>query len=90
MPWPRKGDTWRPSGHPCKKAHDALKDAGHAPDVVKVFGLAPLPDITPGRREVRRLTGQSSVPVLVLDSGEVIRDSRNIVDWARANPAARG
>ena len=90
VPWPRKGDTWRPSGHPCKKAHDALKDAGHAPDVVKVFGLAPLPDITPGRREVRRLTGQSSVPVLVLDSGEVIRDSRNIVDWARANPAARG
>ena len=90
VPWPRRDASWRPGDHPCKKAHDALKDAGHPPDVVKVFGLAPLPDITPGRREVRRLTGQSSVPVLVLDSGEVIRDSRNIVDWARANPAAPG
>jgi len=69
------------------KAHDALKDAGHSPDVVKVYGLASLPDITPGRKEVKRLTGESFVPVLVLDDGQVITDSRNIVDWARSNPA---
>jgi glutathione S-transferase len=37
---------------------------------------------------VRELTGQNWVPVLVTDAGEVIRDSKAIVAWARANPAA--
>lgn len=87
VPWPRRDRTWRPSGHPCKIAHDALKQAGHSPEVVKSYGLAPLPDITNGRKEVRRMTGESFVPVLVLDHGEVIQDSRNIAAWARDNPA---
>ena len=39
--------------HPCKKAHDALLHAGHSPDVMKVYGFAPLPDITRGRKEVK-------------------------------------
>jgi glutaredoxin 2 len=56
--------------------------------VVKVYGFGQLPDITRGRKEVSRLTGQSFVPVLVLDDGQVIQDSNNIVTWARANPAA--
>jgi hypothetical protein len=86
VPWPRTGNTWRPSGHPCKIARDALKEAGHSPEVVKSYGLAPLPDITNGRKEVKRLTGESWVPVLVLDDGEVIKDSKNIVAWARDNP----
>ena len=87
MPWPRSGYTWRPSGHPCKRAHDALKEAGHSPEVVKVYGLASLPDFTSGRKEVKRLTGESFVPVLVLDDGEAIKDSKNIVAWARDHPA---
>lgn len=87
MPWPRTGDSWRPSAHPCKKAHDALRQAGHAPEVVKAYGLASLPDVTRGRKEVKRLTGASFVPVLVLDDGEVIEDSKNIVAWAQANTA---
>jgi glutathione S-transferase len=29
------------------------------------------------------------VPVLVLDDGEVIKDSKNIMSWARDNPAGR-
>ena len=90
VPWPRTGASWRPGDHPCKKAHDALKDAGHTPEVERVYGLAPLPDVTRGRREVRRLTGESFVPVLVLDDGEVIKDSKNIVAWAREHPAAGG
>ncbi len=85
VPWPRSGRTWRPSGHPCKAAHDALKRAGHSPDVVRSYGLAGLPDVTRGRKEVKRLTGESWVPVLVLDDGEVIKDSQNIVAWARDN-----
>jgi glutathione S-transferase-like protein len=87
VPWPRRSGSWRPAAHPCKKAHDALKEAGYYPDVVKTYGFAPLPDVTSGRREVKRLTGESFVPVLVLDDGQVIRDSKNIMAWARANPA---
>jgi glutathione S-transferase len=64
-----------------------LKQAGHSPVVVKAYGLAPLPDFTRGRKEVKRLTGESLVPVLVLDDGEVIADSDRIAAWARENPA---
>jgi hypothetical protein len=86
-PWPRRGGSWRPGAHPCKRAYDALKEAGHSPDVVRCYGLAPLPDVTSGRKQVKRLTGESYVPVLVLDHGEVIKASKNIVAWARDNPA---
>jgi hypothetical protein len=54
---------------------------------VKAYGLAPLPDITNGRKEVKRLTGESFVPILILEDGEVIKDSKNIVAWARDNQA---
>jgi hypothetical protein len=90
VPWPRRGQTWRPAGHPCKIAHDALKDAGHSPEVVRAYGLAELPDVTRGRKEVKRLTGQSFVPVLVLEDGEVIAESKSIAAWARDNPAGGG
>lgn len=53
----------------------------------KVYGFASLPDVTRGRKEVKRLTGESFVPVLVLDDGEVITDSQRIVEWARAHPS---
>jgi glutathione S-transferase len=79
---------WRPGGHPCRNAYYALKEAGHDPELVKSYGLAPLPDMTQGRKEVKELTGQSWVPVLVLDDGEVIKDSKNIVAWAKENPKA--
>jgi hypothetical protein len=83
--------TPRPGGHPCGNAHEALRDAGHRPEVIKSYGLGMLPSIfnrTRGRREVKELTGSYTVPVLVTDDGEVVQDSRNIVDWARAHPAA--
>ena len=87
VPWPRKGASWRPGAHPCKRAHDAVTQAGHSAEVVRAYGLAPLPDFTRARREVKRLTGESFVPVLVLDDGEVIAGSDEIVRWARAHPA---
>jgi hypothetical protein len=56
--------------------------------VKRTYGLGLLPDaVTPQRRKVRELTGQNWVPVLVTDDGEVIQDSKRIVEWARANPA---
>jgi len=89
--WGTFTSTPRPGGHPCGNAHRALTEAGHRPEVVKAYGLAPLPDgvfnRTQGRREVKRLTGSSQVPVLVTDDGEVVTESAAIVEWARAHPA---
>jgi hypothetical protein len=82
----------RPGGHPCRNAHQALKDAGHDPELVRSYGLAILPkslNQTSGRREVQRLTGNQWVPTLVLDDGTVIDDSHEIIAWAKANPASK-
>ena len=78
----------RPGGHPCKNAAEALRAAGHDPEIVKAYGLGPLPDALngPRRREVKRLTGESWVPALVLDDGTAIGGSQEIVAWAKANP----
>ena len=81
----------RPGGHPCGNAYRALEEAGHDPEVVKSYGLAALPAFfnnTKGRKEVKHLTGELTVPVLVTDTGEVVNESSAIVDWARRNPAA--
>ena len=84
--------TPRPGGHPCANAYNALRDAGHDPEVVKVHGLGVGPGIfqvkTSGRAEVERLSGSPAVPVLVTDSGEVIKESKAIKEWAEAHPAA--
>ena len=86
--------TPRPGGHPCKIAYDALKAAGHHPKVERAYGLTFLPDRpfnqTPKRKEAKELTGESTVPVLILDDGTAIQDSKKIVEWARANPARAG
>ncbi|HEV7847634.1 MAG TPA: glutathione S-transferase N-terminal domain-containing protein [Thermoleophilaceae bacterium] len=79
----------RPGGHPCRNAHDALTEAGWKPDVEKVYGLRILGNaLNPTRREVRRVSGQNMVPVLVTDEEEVIPGSDKIATWARNNPAA--
>ena len=80
----------RPGGHPCANAYHALKDAGHEFEVEKVHGLGIGPikvTGTPGRKEVSELTGQSQVPVLVLDDGQTIFDSKKIISWAESNQA---
>jgi len=85
--------TPRPGGHPCGNAHKALRDAGHDLEVIKSYGLAVLPEFlnkTRGRQEVKELTGDVTVPVLVTDDGEVVRESKTIVEWAKAHPAAAG
>jgi hypothetical protein len=80
----------RPGGHPCGNAYKALREAGHDPEVVRSYGLGPLPGIfnrTRGRQEVKRLTGSYMVPVLVTDDDEIVADSKKIVEWAKAHPA---
>jgi len=85
-----KGATPRPfrraDSHPCGVAHQALLDAGYDPEVVRCFGWEALPglfNLTPGRRKVKQLTGDVTVPVLVADDGEVVAGSAEIAAWAR-------
>jgi len=76
--------------HPCGVAYHALRDAGHDPEVKRAYGWNKLPgpfNRTPGRRAVEELTGSIDVPVLVLDDGEAVAGSEQIVFWAEANPA---
>ena len=87
--------TWkpapRPGGHPCGQAYHALRDAGHEPEVVRSHGLAILPDAfnqSAGRKRAKELTGSSTVPVLELDDGTAIADSKAIIAWAKEHPAA--
>jgi hypothetical protein len=88
--------TWtagRPlHAHPCGEANRALRQAGYQPEIVRSYGLGPLPGIvndhTP-RREVKTLTGNYWVPVLVTDEGEAIQGSQRIIDWARAHPSGQ-
>jgi len=82
--------TPRPGGHPCANAYNALRKAGHDPEVIKSYELAILPNpfnATANRRKAKRLTGKYTVPVLVTNDGETVADSKNIVAWAEKNPA---
>ena len=71
--------------HACARAHKALETAGHNPTVVRAYGCYGTDRLFPGRREIKRLTGNHKVPTLVLDDGTVVDDSTNIVAWAQAN-----
>src|SRR5437763_15205033 len=76
---------------PCGEAHKALREVGYDPEVIHSYGGGPLPGVinalTRGRREVKALTGNYWVPVLVTDEGAAIQGSKEIIDWAHANPA---
>jgi glutathione S-transferase len=79
----------RHGGHPCRNAHQALLAAGHRPEVLKTYGCVGDP-LFPGRREVKRLTGNHEVPTLVLDDGTVIDGSAEIITWASQAHAQTG
>lgn len=77
--------TFGSHGHPCRNAYDALRAAGHDPEVVRSYGWGLLPswmNRSRGRRRVRELTGGDWVPLLVLDDGGVVRGSQTIIEWA--------
>ena len=74
--------------HPCGLAAKALDEAGHEYALEKVGGFKALPFTRRGKRdEIKRLTGQEDVPVLVLDDGGTVTGTKAIRQWARANPA---
>jgi hypothetical protein len=77
--------------HPCGEAHEALVRAGYEPEVVRSYGLGLLPgainELTRGRREVKEMTGNYWVPLLLIGDGEAIQGSKKIIAWAQAHPA---
>jgi glutathione S-transferase len=79
--------------HPCGRAAKALDDAGYEYELRTVKGYRFVPWTRPSRKkdraEVKALSGTNEVPVLILDDGEVISDSRRIVKWAREHPRAQ-
>jgi len=81
-----------PLAHPCGRAAKALDDAGHSYEIKTVRGGSLRPWTWPSRArdraEVEKLSGQRAVPILVLDDDQVISGSGEIVDWAKAHPAA--
>ena len=78
-------------GHPCGRAAKALDDAGYEYEIRDLLGyrLAPWTwgERRSGREEVRELTGQINLPVLLLDEGQTVAGSGKIADWAKAHPA---
>jgi hypothetical protein len=76
--------------HPCKKAHEALTDAGHDPKIVRTGGCYRTDPLWSGRRKIKRLTGTYKVPTLFVDDGSIIDGADNIVTWAAEHPAAQG
>ncbi len=80
----RSGSSFK---HPCRDASEALENAGHTFETRRVKGGIAKPWTWPSRAkdraEIKRLSGQRGVPILVLDSGAVITGGSNIVDWAR-------
>ncbi|HTY96917.1 MAG TPA: glutathione S-transferase N-terminal domain-containing protein [Solirubrobacteraceae bacterium] len=81
-----------PFAHPCGRAAKALDDAGYDYQLKTVKGgslrVWTLPSRARDRAEVEQLSGQRGVPILVLDDGQVISGSGDIVGWAQAHPAS--
>jgi glutathione S-transferase len=79
--------------HPCAKAGKALDAAGYEYELKVVGGYRMAPwtwgSRDDERAEVRELSGTNEVPILVLDSGEVISGSSTIARWAKEHPLSR-
>lgn len=84
------GDLPAMLAHPCGRAAKALDDAGYEYECKQVDGgmlkFWTLPKRAEDRAEVERLSGQRAVPILVLDGGDVISGSGEIVHWAQSHP----
>ena len=80
-------------GHPCGRAAKALDDAGYEYEIRDLPGyrLAPWTwgQRQKGRNEVKELTGQVNLPVLLLDEGKAIVGSGKISEWAKAHPTVQ-
>ncbi len=84
-------DDGGPPPHACRRTQRALSAAGHDFHKIvsgrgKLFGL-----FTTGTRpELKAISGQETLPVLVLADGTTVNGSAKIIAWAKANAPAGG
>jgi glutaredoxin len=79
--------------HACARAANALDEAGYEYEIRVLPGYRLVPwtwgQRRKGREEVRELTGQVNLPVLLLDEGKAITGSGTIAEWAKAHPTVQ-
>jgi glutaredoxin len=79
--------------HACARAAKALDEAGYEYEIRVLPGYRLVPwtwgQRRKGREEVKELTGQVNVPVLLLDEGKAITGSGTIAEWAKAHPTVQ-
>lgn len=84
-------DEGGPRPHACKRAQQALREAGVDFEKVVFARGRPFGLFTKGRRpELKAMSGQEQLPVLMLPDGSTVNGSASIIAWAKANPAHAG
>jgi glutathione S-transferase len=79
-------DAGGPPVHPCRRAHEALRKAGHEYRTEVADRNHPFGIFTTGKRpELKRISGQEKLPVLQLPDGTTVNGSRDIIRWAKEN-----
>src|SRR5256714_15498862 len=83
----RGGPSFLPHG--CRRAHEALDEAGIGYESL-VFGKGrPLAIGTTGKRpDLKQISGQEKLPVLALTDGTAVNGSNAIVAWAAEHRAS--
>jgi glutathione S-transferase len=79
-------DEGGPRPHACKRAQRGLRGAGHHFEKIVYARGRPFGLFTKGRRpELKAMSGQEQLPVLMLPDGSTICGSAKIIAWANAN-----
>ncbi len=83
-------DDGGPRRHPCRRAHEALRAAGHSYETVVFDRSHPFGLFTTGRRpELKRISGQEQLPVLLLPGGGAsVHSAAEIEVWAKTHTPA--
>jgi len=84
-------DDGGPAPHACRRAQRALRDSGHDFEKIVFAKGIPFGLFTKGKRpELKEMSGQEQLPVLMLTDGATVNGSKQIIAWASANaPAER-
>jgi glutathione S-transferase len=84
-------DEGGPPPHACRRAQRALRASGHDFEK-KIYGKGiPFGLFTKGKRpDLKEMSGQEKLPVLLLSDGTTVNGSAKIIAWAKANAPAGG
>lgn len=83
-------DRGGPRFHPCRKVQEEMDELGHRYKTQVFDKNKPMGWFTKGKRpDLKQLSGQEKLPVLELDDGTTIADSKKILEWAGATAPAK-